>query len=99
MSQKELPVIAKAVSRYNVERLVRKIDRNTFIIEGESYYMRGTTDGLMADFEGGPFIESGMQGYLVGIPDSRKISHVIFMDSGKDHYGKVKVFMEDDNKI
>lgn len=94
MLKEENPIVARAVSRYHVERLIRKVDCDTFIIEGESLFMRGTTDGIMADFEGGPFIQRGMVGHETGIPDNRKISHVFFMDSGKDNYGKVKVIME-----
>jgi hypothetical protein len=97
MLKEENPIVARTISRYHVERLVRKVDCDTFIIEGESLFMRGTTDGTMADFEGGPFIERGMVGYEAGLPDNRKISHVFFMDSGKDNYGKVKVIMEDRN--
>jgi len=91
MLNEESPVIARTISRYNVERIIRKVDTKTYIIEGESLFMRGTTDGTMADFEGGPYIEKDMPALDTGIPDKRNVLSVEFMDPGKDNYGKVKV--------
>jgi hypothetical protein len=91
MFKEEAPIIARSISRYNVERIIRKVDTKTYIVEGESLFMRGTTDGTMADFEGGPFIQAGDPARASDIPDNRKVISVEFMDPEKDNYGKVKV--------
>ena len=95
MFKEEAPIIARSISRYNVERIIRKVDTKTYIVEGESLYMRGTTDGTMADFEGGPYIETNMSARLVGIPDTRLIESVRFLDTDKQNYAMVEVVVKD----
>lgn len=85
------PIIARSISRYNVERLIRKVDPNTYIIEGETLYTRGTTDNSMADFEGGPYIEINTSARLADIPDNRMIESLKFLDSGRKNYAMVEV--------
>jgi hypothetical protein len=87
----ESPIVAKSISRYNVERLIRKVDENTYIVEGETLYTRGTTDNSMADFEGGPYIEIGLCARLADIPDNRKIKSLKFLDCIKNNYAAVEV--------
>ena len=89
-----MPVIAKSISRYNVERLIRKVNENTYIIEGETLYTRGTTDNSMADFEGGPYIEIGLPARVVDIPDNRKIKSLKFLDCDKKEYAVVQVTVQ-----
>lgn len=91
----ESPVIARSISRYHVERLIRKVNANTYIVEGETLFTRGTTDGTMADFEGGPYIETNMSARLVGIPDTRLIESVRFLDTDKQNYAMVEVVVKD----
>ena len=91
MIQEDYPVIAKMISRYHVERLVRKVDANTYIVEGETSFTRGTTDGTMADFEGGPYLEQDLSARLAHIPDNRLIESVKFLDSNRSGYAKVEV--------
>lgn len=95
----ESPVIARCISRYNVERLIRKVDQNTYIVEGETLFTRGTTDGTMADFEGGPYIEVDMSARLVGIPDNRSIESVKFLDTDKENYAMVEVTVKQKQTI
>jgi hypothetical protein len=61
-------------SRYGVMRTVHKIDDRTWILEGESLYVRGSDDGKgwqMADFEGGPYLETGLPlSLVVELPDA-----------------------------
>ena len=55
-------------SRYGQLRTVHKIDEHTWILEGESLYVRGSDNGngwKMADFEGGPYLETGLPLSLV----------------------------------
>ena len=91
MLQEEYPIVARMLSRYHVERLVRKVDANTYIIEGETSFTRGTTDGTMADFEGGPYIETNLPARLAEIPDNRLVESVKFLDCGRNDYAKVEV--------
>jgi hypothetical protein len=91
MIQKEYPIIAKSISRYHVERLIRKVDSNTYIVEGETSFTRGTTDGTMADFEGGPYLETNMSARIADIPDNREIESVKFLDCDRKEYAKVEV--------
>lgn len=63
-------------SRYGQMRTVHKIDEHTWILEGESLYVRGSDDGRgwkMADFEGGPYIETGLPFSLVADVPGNKI--------------------------
>ena len=90
----ESPVIARCISRYNVERLIRKVNPNTYLIEGETLFTRGTTDGMMADFEGGPYIEVNMSARLVGIPDNRIIESLKFVDTDKENYAIIEVTLK-----
>lgn len=91
MISEEAPIVARMVSRYGVERLIRKVDADTYTVEGESLYTRGTTDGSMVDFEGGPFIETNVSAILYGIPENRNIQSLRFLDSERDHYALVEV--------
>ena len=91
MQQTEHPIVARSLSRYHVERLVRKVDANTYIIEGETSFTRGTTDGTMADFEGGPYIESNLSARLADIPDNRLVESIKFLDCDRNDYAKVEV--------
>jgi len=91
MQQTEHPIVARMLSRYHVERLVRKVDANTYTIEGESTFTRGTTDGTMADFEGGPYIETNLPARLADIPDNRLVESVKFLHCDRNGYAKVEV--------
>lgn len=87
----DYPIIAKSINRYNVERLIRKVDSNTYIIEGETLYTRGTTNNSMVDFEGGPYIEINMSARIVDIPDNRIIESLRFLDTQRKNYARVEV--------
>jgi hypothetical protein len=64
-------------SRYGQLRTLHKIDEHTWILEGESLYVRGSDDGRgwkMADFEGGPYLETGLPLSLVAdVPGNKTI--------------------------
>lgn len=54
-------------SRYGQERHLKKIDDDTYIVYGESAFMRGAED--MVDFEGGPMLQVGDDLSIFGHPD------------------------------
>lgn len=65
-------------SRYGVDRTIEKVGPDEYIIRGHSLYSRGgmTEDGKVQfiDFEGGPFIQLGMDiGLFMENDDARKI--------------------------
>ena len=89
--QKENPVIARSISRYHVERIIRKVNSYTYLLEGETLFTRGTTDNSMVDFEGGPYLEVGMSAREASIPDNRIIDSLTFVESDKKNYAIVKI--------
>ena len=50
-------MITELKSRYSTPRYFEKVDKNTYLVWGESHYIRGG-EGYI-DFEGGPFISVG----------------------------------------
>lgn len=50
-------MITEFKNRHRTIRYFEKVDKNTYLVWGESYYMRGSEDYI--DFEGGPFIAIG----------------------------------------
>jgi len=50
-------MITEFKNRYRTIRYFEKIDKNTYLVWGESYYMRGNDEFI--DFEGGTFSAIG----------------------------------------
>ncbi len=89
--QKENPIVARSISRYHVERIIRKVNENTYLLEGETLFTRGTTDNSMVDLEGGPYIEIGMAAREASIPDNRIIDSLMFVESNKKNYAIIQI--------
>jgi hypothetical protein len=84
---------AKFKSRYGDLRTVTEIATNTYRIEGKSGFTRGGGDAgyQMFDFEGGPFIETGMPLSLLIDNANGTVEQITPMPTGKEGYAAVEI--------
>ena len=87
---------AQFKSRYGDSRIVTETAPNTYRIEGKSLFTRGGGDAgyQMFDFEGGPFIETGMPLSLLIEKAKGTVRQITPMPTGKDGYAAVEIVAE-----
>jgi len=80
-------------SRYGDPRIVRQISPNVYTVEGKSLFSRGGGDAgyQMFDFEGGPFIETGMPLSLLIDGAKGSISKITPVPTTRDAYSVVEI--------
>lgn len=80
-------------SRYGDPRIVKQISSNVYTIEGKSLFSRGGGDAgyQMFDFEGGPFIETGMPLSLLIDGAEGAISKITPVPTVKEGYAAVEI--------
>lgn len=83
-------------SRYNDLRIVTETAPNTYRIEGKSLFTRGGGDAgyQMFDFEGGPFIETGMPLSLLIDNAKGTVRQITPIPTGKPDYAAVEIVVK-----
>lgn len=76
--------------RYGLERTVTNNGHGIYTIEGEAHHWRGNE--TMFDAEGGVLDANGL--YIGCDYGFGKITDIIVEDSGKEHYFKIRVEVE-----
>lgn len=74
-------------SRYGQKRTITQVGVRTFLVAGESKYMRGAED--MFDFEGGPCYFVGQDFYGSVIVDIRPVEHGVLITVEEDKDDRV----------
>lgn len=87
----------KIISRYGQPRVVTKVARNKYIIDGPSSYYRGgtTNDGaLYVDYSGGPFVCTGDSMSFYGGTEKERIASLEIVESSQEGFLTVEIYTE-----
>lgn len=77
----------KIMSRYGQPRIITKVAKNTYYIDGPSSYYRGgqTNDGLVfIDYDGGPMVCEGDSMSFYGGSEKERISNLTIIESSQE---------------
>ena len=85
----EDPIPDAIYSRYGKKRTITQVGTNTFLVAGESRYMRGAED--MFDFEGGPCYIVGQDFYGSKIVDVRPAEYGVLLTVENDEEDRVSL--------
>ena len=83
----ENPIPDAIYSRYGKKRTITQVGVRTFLVAGESRYMRGSED--MFDFEGGPCYVVGDDFYGSKIVNVRHVEHGVLITVEEDKDNRV----------
>ena len=87
----------KIISRYGQPRVVTKVAKNKYIIDGPSTYYRGgtTNDGdLYVDYSGGPFVCTGDSMSFYGGTEKERIKAITIIESSQEGFLTVEIYTE-----
>ena len=90
------------MSRYGQPRVVTKVARNKYIIDGPSSYYRGGTsnDGHpFIDYDGGPFICTGDSMAFYGGTKKERIASVEIIESSQEGFLTVEITTKTKDKV
>ena len=92
----------KIISRYGQPRVVTKVARNKYIIDGPSAYYRGGTsnDGYpFIDYDGGPFVCTGDSMSFYGGKASEEIAAIKAIESSQEGHLTVEITTQPIRKV
>ena len=92
----------KIISRYGQPRVVTKVARNKYIIDGPSAYYRGgtTNDGYaFIDYDGGPFVCTGDSMSFYGGTEKERIASFEVVESSQEGYLTIEILTRSKDKV
>jgi hypothetical protein len=87
----------KIISRYGQPRVVTKVARNKYIIDGPSTYYRGgtTNDGYaFIDYDGGPFVCAGDSMSFYGGTEKERIASFEVVESSQEGFLTIEIITQ-----
>jgi hypothetical protein len=90
------------MSRYGQPRVVTKVARNKYIIDGPSAYYRGGQDNdgnPFIDYDGGPFVCTGDSMAFYGGTEKERIASLEIVESSQEGFLTVEILTRAKNKV
>ena len=90
------------MSRYGQPRVVTKVAKNKYIVDGPSAYFRGgnTDDGdAFVDYDGGPFICEGDSMSFYGGTEKERIASLKIIESSQEGYLTLEIITKSKSKV